>query len=179
MASASTLLQRMEEPSRLHSRERRRLLALTEQRRMEPGELLFSQGEAADHLVLVLSGSLEVTVQIADGGQLALGRSGPGEVLGEMGLLDGAPRSATAICKQRALLLVLPRERYRALAAQADPLACWVLRIAARGLSARIGDMMDRIAAAALDPTLLRGVPQDRDERARSWWSSLRLRRRS
>lgn len=60
---------------------------------------VFREGDAShtSYMLLVLSG--EVTVETADprGGQVAISVLGPGNMIGEMGLLDGSPRSATCI----------------------------------------------------------------------------------
>ncbi len=60
--------------------------------------VVFREGDAShtSYMLLVLSG--EVTVETADprgGGQVAISVLGPGNMIGEMGLLDGSPRSAT------------------------------------------------------------------------------------
>ncbi len=62
------------------------------------GSLLFREGESlhTDHMLLILSG--DVSVDVSDGvhaGGLAVSVLGPGSLVGEMALLDGAPRSAT------------------------------------------------------------------------------------
>lgn len=61
-------------------------------RRVPEGEVLFSQGDPADAMYLVRSGVLRVW---RDGERIET--LGPGSVVGEMGLVDRAPRSATAI----------------------------------------------------------------------------------
>lgn len=64
------------------------------------GATVFREGDAShtSYLLLVLSG--EVSVETADprgGGQVAISVLGPGNIIGEMGLLDGSPRSATCV----------------------------------------------------------------------------------
>ncbi|HSV71176.1 MAG TPA: cyclic nucleotide-binding domain-containing protein [Methylibium sp.] len=64
-----------------------------------PGATLFREGEAAaDHMLLLLDGEVEVDTA-ADGptGPVAISVVGPGSVLGEMAVLDGAPRSASCV----------------------------------------------------------------------------------
>jgi CRP/FNR family transcriptional regulator, cyclic AMP receptor protein len=58
---------------------------------MEPGHVLFRKGEAGRHMYIVKSGE----VQIVDG-NCVLETVRPGGILGEMALVDGRPRSATA-----------------------------------------------------------------------------------
>lgn len=64
------------------------------------GATVFREGDAShtSYMLLVLSG--EVTVETADprgGAQVAISVLGPGNIIGEMGLLDGSPRSATCV----------------------------------------------------------------------------------
>jgi CRP-like cAMP-binding protein len=62
------------------------------------GALMFREGDASNtsYLLLVLSGEVKVeAIERIDGEALDIGVLGPGNVIGEMGLIDGAPRSAT------------------------------------------------------------------------------------
>jgi len=78
-------------------------------RLLEPGEVLFKQGEADATLYIVASGIIEVT-QTNDSRSVALGRLGAGEYVGEIGLLTGAPHSATAQARTHSYIHHLPRE---------------------------------------------------------------------
>ena len=124
-------------------------------------------------MALLLEGSLVVTTTTADGVTLPLGRVLPGEVIGEMGLLDGAPRSATVTCEREATLLILDRERFEELERQADTVLVWLLNIAARGMARRIGVMSERIASAAVDPEALHTLPGLAGRRPQSLWAWL------
>jgi CRP-like cAMP-binding protein len=125
--------------------------------KLEPGEVLYTQGDAPQHMGLLLDGSLLVSTQAPDASELVLARVVPGQVIGEMGLLDAAPRSATVRCDHSATLLVLDQTRFEQLLESADPLLLWLLDIAARGMAERIGQMNTRIAEAAVDPGALEG----------------------
>ena len=66
---------------------------------------MFRQGEPGDRLYIVKSGVLEI-VAARDGAESAtLAYLGEGEVVGELALLTGATRSATARCPERAVIL--------------------------------------------------------------------------
>ena len=66
-----------------------------EWRRLEAGEVLFRQGDLADAAYFVVGGRLMVHVADAYGNEQLVAELGRGEVVGELGLLDRAPRSAT------------------------------------------------------------------------------------
>ena len=63
-------------------------------RRYEQGEVLFRQGDPSDVAIEILSGSAEVLRHAGDDA-IVLGTVHAGEFVGEMGVLDGQPRSAT------------------------------------------------------------------------------------
>jgi len=63
-----------------------------------PGTLLFRQGDQSNtsYLLLLLSGDVDVHTTDADSSELVpISVLGPGHIIGEMGLLDGAPRSTS------------------------------------------------------------------------------------
>ena len=66
-----------------------------EWRRLEAGEVLFRQGDLADAAYFVVGGRLMVLAATSDGSDELIAELGRGEVVGELGLLDRAPRSAT------------------------------------------------------------------------------------
>jgi hypothetical protein len=66
-------------------------------RRVARGTRLFEEGSPADRAYLIRSGEVEVRKRQADGEERVIARLGPGEWVGEMGLLLGLPRSAAVI----------------------------------------------------------------------------------
>lgn len=70
------------------------LAARCEVVQVEPGEVVFREGEVARHLYVVHDGHLEVSKH-RDGGEVVLCEVGPGECVGEMSFIDMQPRSAT------------------------------------------------------------------------------------
>lgn len=64
--------------------------------RFGPGEVVFHEGEPSRTVLLIAEGEVEVEVAKAAGaGEVLLGTVGPGEFVGEMGVIEGRPRSAT------------------------------------------------------------------------------------
>jgi CRP-like cAMP-binding protein len=75
-----------------------------------PGSIVFRQGEQGDRLYIVKSGALEVLAVPADGAEpIPVAYLGAGEVLGELALLTGSPRTATVRCPEKAELFVLEK----------------------------------------------------------------------
>jgi CRP-like cAMP-binding protein len=73
------------------------------------GQVVFRQGEAGDRLYIVKSGVLEVLASRDGAEAVPVAYLGEGEVLGELALLTGSPRSATARAPERAEVLTLEK----------------------------------------------------------------------
>ena len=59
------------------------------------GQILFREGDAADGVFRLLSGYVDVLREL-DGDPILLGTVGAGQFIGEMGVVENRPRSATA-----------------------------------------------------------------------------------
>jgi uncharacterized membrane protein len=90
--------------------ERADLEGVFERREVAEGERIFSAGEPGDSLYIVGSGSVELFVKDNTGTKIVLTVCEPGQVFGELSLLDGGARTATAVCLEPATLLVLDRD---------------------------------------------------------------------
>jgi predicted RND superfamily exporter protein/CRP-like cAMP-binding protein len=64
-------------------------------RHYEPGDTVFTEGDAADTFYVIHSGELLVTQRTTHGGERTLSVRRPGEVFGEIGLLEDTPRIAS------------------------------------------------------------------------------------
>ncbi len=82
----------------------RNISELATSRELAPGEVLCHEGERADELFIVLAGRF--AVRIGNGEILA--EIGPGSVIGEMGLIDPRPRSATVEATETARVVAIP-----------------------------------------------------------------------
>lgn len=67
------------------------------------GQVIFRQGEGSDKFYIIRSGQVVLTREV-NGTASEIGKAGPGEVVGEMGVLQNLPRSATATAKGRVWL---------------------------------------------------------------------------
>jgi CRP-like cAMP-binding protein len=64
--------------------------------KVKKGDQIFSRGSAADAAFAIVNGEVEVTIEGPDGRDVFIARLGSGTVVGEMGVLDGVPRSTDA-----------------------------------------------------------------------------------
>jgi NTE family protein/lysophospholipid hydrolase len=141
------------------------------------GTRVCRQGDEADCLFLVASGRLVVVRELGDGQESVIGQKGRGDSLGEMSVLTGGQRSATARALRDTVLARLSRERTevllrkypdalfaltRLLASwlraehQAPARGCVAVAVAAAGPQIPLAGFLDRLAASlsALGPTL-------------------------
>jgi CRP/FNR family cyclic AMP-dependent transcriptional regulator len=88
------------------------LAARMAHRRYRKGEVIFHEGDPGDALHLVLSGRVKISRVSLAGDETIVTSIGPGESFGELVLLDGAPRSATATALEPTVTLVLGRPAF-------------------------------------------------------------------
>ena len=69
---------------------------------LKRGATICSKGDPGNSLVAVISGTVKISVSSAEGRSAILNLIGPGEIFGEMSVLDGQPRSADAIANTNA-----------------------------------------------------------------------------
>ena len=79
------------------------------------GLLVFRQGDPSDSLYIVSTGRLDVSVEVEGHEPASIFEAGRGQIVGEMGLLTGDPRSATVRSLRDSLLLRLSKERFEEL----------------------------------------------------------------
>ena len=87
-----------------------RIAALAVQRAYRRGEIVFSAGDAGDALFGVVSGRIRISTGNADGREIFLNIMEPGDTFGEIALLDGGTRTATATAMDASELVSLRRE---------------------------------------------------------------------
>lgn len=72
----------------------------------EPGTVLFREGDPGREMYVIQAGRVEISREIGQRHQV-LAVLPPGEFFGEMAIINGRPRSATAIVREKARLLVI------------------------------------------------------------------------
>jgi CRP/FNR family transcriptional regulator, cyclic AMP receptor protein len=77
----------------------------------KPGEVIFREGDESTEAYWITSGRVEITIR-SGGAGLQVARLGPGEIVGEMGLIDDKPRSATATALGHTELEVITEEGF-------------------------------------------------------------------
>lgn len=124
-----------------------RVLAVSRLRTFRRGQVVFTQGDPGDTLIVVVSGRVKVVVRTADGGELTLTIIPAGGVFGDVCIADGGPRSADAETLEESQLLLIPRGTIQEICARVPP--------AAQALAASIAAALRRLTEAASDLVFL------------------------
>lgn len=97
------------------------VLARAAVRRIVRGEVIRRRGDPGTGMVVIVSGRVRISLVSEDGREVTLTMLGPGEVLGEMTLLDGGECSADATAQEDCVLLTIERTQFlRLLRSNAD-----------------------------------------------------------
>ena len=96
--------------SGLSAEERAAIVARARIRSFNAGEIIFTIGSPGDQMMALLSGTIRISLPSADGKELFLTIIQPGEVFGELAVLDGKERSADAVAENACTLAMLSRQ---------------------------------------------------------------------
>jgi CRP/FNR family transcriptional regulator, cyclic AMP receptor protein len=150
------LLSRVPLFSELSREELERISRVAVPRSFPPGVRVFHEGDHSDACFVVRSGDLRVTREHSDGRAIALATLGPGDIFGELAMLDGEARSASVETLTESELLALPASDVRRLLADHPKIS--VKLIAA--LTRRLRETNERVARQSFQtvPSRVAGV---------------------
>ena len=92
------------------------------------GDHVFEIGDQGDHLYIIVSGEIGISLDTNPDSTTYISRLGPGDCFGEMNLLDDLPRSATASVLDDTVLLSLEKTRLRGLIQSYPDMSIGMLR---------------------------------------------------
>ncbi|WP_374335768.1 Crp/Fnr family transcriptional regulator [Methyloversatilis sp.] len=115
-------------------------------RRVPRGSIVVRAGDKTDFVYLVLSGSLKVLVSDEEGREVILSMLGPGELFGEMGVLDDNPRSATVVTVVPSDLIVIAKSDFKRVLQENFEVSMFIMR----NLVARLRTADRKIESLAL-----------------------------
>ncbi len=136
-------------------------------RRFRRGEVIFHEGDPGDSLHVVAGGAVKIVLSSEEGDEAIIATLHPGDFFGELSLLDGSPRSATAVAVDATETLSLPRETFleelgrnpglrdcllRSVAGELRRLTGHVEELHFMDLSGRLASRLVRLAAEADPP---------------------------
>jgi CRP/FNR family transcriptional regulator len=145
------------------------LAAKLGQRTFARGMVIFHKGSPGQRLYLIHSGQVRSFVLSNDGHEITLNLLGPGECFGELAMLDGGPRSASAMAQERTVVYTLERQAFLDLVETQPALARRAMELVTQRLrhlithveSLSFLDISGRVAACLLDLAEHHGQPVD------------------
>ena len=90
----------------------------------DPGQVIFSEGEAGDSMFVVLEGDIEIRVH-----DKVIDTAHPGELIGEMALVDKSPRSATAVAQTACKVVPVNEKQFNFMVQETPNFAITVMRM--------------------------------------------------
>jgi CRP/FNR family cyclic AMP-dependent transcriptional regulator len=127
------------------------LLAKARPRRLSADEVLFVAGDPGDGFYRLDEGLLKVSIASAAGAERILAILGPGSIVGDLAIIDGLPRSASATALRNCKLQFVSRAAFSAYAAKEPSIYKYLVKM----LAARLRDTDQIVAAESFLP--LRG----------------------
>lgn len=112
------------------------------QRRYRRNEVIFHEGDPGESLHVVVDGRVKITRESMDGEEAIVATLGPGDTFGELVLLDGAVRSATATAVEATDTLTMTRAAFSSLVDGSDPFRWQLLG----GIAHRLRRLTDQLA---------------------------------
>lgn len=112
-------------------------------REFRKGEVLFHEGDPGDTLYILVQGAIKVYRVTEEGWEKTIHLAGEGDFLGEMSLLDGHPRSATAECLDNTVCICIGRQDFQTLLDKNPRLSRAILEDMCKRLRATTGELVD------------------------------------
>ncbi len=122
------------------------LAEVVDRRTLTKGELLFRTGDPGHAMYIVSKGEVEIFIKDHAGQKITLTEARPGDVFGELAMLDAGPRSASAMASEDSELIELDREDLLLLVTKRPEAALHML--GAMGAMTRKADMLLRTRVA-------------------------------
>ncbi len=144
----------------------RRLEASMTRRSYTGGQIIFHMGDDGGSLYLIARGRVKVSIPSPQGDEVILAILSAGEILGELSLIDGKPRSASAEAIGKTEILCLQREAFLEFLRTRFDAALHVLEVLARRLretdaslaDAHFLDLRSRLAKKIIDLARIFGI---------------------
>lgn len=148
------------------------LLRSATRRELKPGEAIITQGdEDGDFAVYLLAGALKIGMVSANGREIILNYCGPGELVGEIALLDSGTRTATVSAVERSTVLLIPSHAFTAATMASPSSMLGVMRELARRIR-QLNLVVESDRTFSMAPRLARALvrlvdPERKDGRLR------------
>ncbi|MDN3649142.1 Crp/Fnr family transcriptional regulator [Reinekea marina] len=127
----------------------------SQQRKYKAGSLIFQRGDPGDRLLIIEAGIIEISLMSQTGRKSILNHLTQGDVLGEIAVFDGEPRSADAYAKTDVVSLEISRSRIHQVFSD-SPEALWQLVKVLCGRVRNASTMFETRALTSADTRIAR-----------------------
>jgi CRP-like cAMP-binding protein len=124
------------------------LARVMRQRTVQEGEILWHQRDEAREMVFIVDGAVSASLDLSGDRTVEIGRAGPGETVGEIGLLDGGGHTMSVRVTETATVLALGRLDFAALLAGQRPSVFRLKRRLASLFTARLRNQLRHLAVS-------------------------------
>lgn len=114
------------------------LASISSMEAFAPNDEIFSQGDKASALYLVKHGSVKIVQRTKSGDLIQVATLGIGSHFGEMALLDGATRSASALATEKSEIVVVPYDKLNEVIRKSPEFAANIYKEMAHFLAGRL-----------------------------------------
>src|SRR3974390_2982940 len=104
------------------------LRKVAKERTFDAGQEIFKEGDAGDGVYVVKDGLVEISAGVGLNSRQVFSQVAPGEMFGEMAVIDDKPRSASALAKEETIVYFVSRDDLLALVEHSPSLALALLR---------------------------------------------------
>jgi CRP/FNR family cyclic AMP-dependent transcriptional regulator len=122
------------------------------EQRFNKDQVIFGRGDPGTHLYLITNGQIRLSIATSDGRELSFQIAGAGDLIGEIAVLDGRPRSAEATALTPVMTYALDRNTFQNLRSVHPGISDAVITF----LCWRLRDVSDRLEGIALYPMEVR-----------------------
>jgi signal transduction histidine kinase len=112
----------------LNPAELKALRQIAREQKFSPGQEIFKEGDRGEGVYLVKDGLVEISGVVAKDVRLVFSQVGPGDIFGEMAVIENKPRSAWAVARQETVVYFIPWAEMLTLVERSPALAMALLR---------------------------------------------------
>lgn len=139
------------------------LVSYVSYKSVEKGDFIFKEGEAGDCLFYIASGAVDIIKESVEGNPIKLDQLTQNSMMGEMALMDNAPRSATAEVVDDVELIIITRESFEGLLKDVPVIGIKIFKQIATTISQRLRFANGRLADV-INPAHQEGIVLEDEE---------------
>jgi CRP-like cAMP-binding protein len=140
------------------------LARVMRRRTVREGEVLWRQGDEAREMLVIVDGAVSASLHLPGGRTVEIGRAARGEIVGEIGLLDGEGHTMSVRVTETATVLALGRLDFAALLAGQHPSAFRLKRRLAALFTARLRIQLRHLGGEMAGPPADDAAPADLED---------------